>query len=141
MGSGYGAVAIIPASWADFYDATHIPAATRSGDTIRLTGHTGERPDHTFPPDSAEQIRQTFANIAETLAEAGATWADVVEINAFHLDLPGQSDDVLKVAGEFLSEPYPAWTAMGVTQLFESEAVVEISCVAVIGNAASNSAH
>lgn len=39
---------------------------------------------------------------------------------------------LLAVAAEFLTEPYPAWTAVGVTELFDSEAVIEISCVAVV---------
>jgi enamine deaminase RidA (YjgF/YER057c/UK114 family) len=39
---------------------------------------------------------------------------------------------MLMVAGEFLDEPYPAWTAVGVTELFEPEALVEVSCEAVL---------
>ena len=33
---------IVPAVWADFYEETRIPAAVRVGDTLRVTGHTGE---------------------------------------------------------------------------------------------------
>ena len=123
--------AIVPAFWADFYAATHIPAAVRSGGLIRLTGHTGEGPDGVFPHSAEEQIRGTFRNIALSLAEAGATWADVIEIRSFHVGYRAQSDAVLTVAAEFLDEPYPAWTAVGVTELFDADAVVEISCVAV----------
>jgi enamine deaminase RidA (YjgF/YER057c/UK114 family) len=36
------------------------------------------------------------------------------------------------VAPEFLAKPYPAWTDVGFTELFEPDAVVEISCVAII---------
>ena len=33
-----------------------------------------------------------------------------------------------------LSPPYPAWTDVGITELFEPEAVFEMSCVAVARN-------
>jgi enamine deaminase RidA (YjgF/YER057c/UK114 family) len=36
------------------------------------------------------------------------------------------------VAAEFLEDPYPAWTAVGVTELLLPEALIEISCVAVV---------
>jgi enamine deaminase RidA (YjgF/YER057c/UK114 family) len=124
--------AIVPAVWADFYEETHIPAAVRVGDTLRVTGHTGEAGDGAFSDDAEEQIRQVFRNITMTLAEAEASWSDVVEINSYHVGLLNQAEAVFKVAAEFLEDPYPAWTAVGVTELILSEALVEISCVAVV---------
>ena len=123
---------IVPAVWADFYEETHIPAAVRVGDTLRVTGHTGETADGVFSGNAEEQIRQVFRNITLTLAEAGASWRDVVEINSYHVGLLNQAEAVLKVAAEFLEDPYPAWTAVGVTELILPEALVEISCVAVV---------
>ena len=123
--------AIVPAVWAPFYAETSIPAAVRVGETLRLTGHTGELADGSFPADAETQIRQVFHNIGLTLAEAGAQWADVVEINSFHVGLATQAEALLRVAAEFLEDPFPAWTAVGVTELIIPEAVVEISCVVV----------
>jgi enamine deaminase RidA (YjgF/YER057c/UK114 family) len=123
---------IVPEVWADFYEETRIPAAVRVGDTLRLTGHTGETADGVFSDEPEEQIRQTFRNIAITLAEAGATWADVVEINSYRVGLQGQAQTLLQVAAEFLEDPYPAWTDVGVTELFLEEALVEIRCIAVV---------
>lgn len=122
---------IVPVVWADFYEETRIPAAVRVGDTLRVTGHTGETADGVFSLDAEEQIRQVFRNITLTLAEAEASWSDVVEINSFHVGLLNQAEAVLSIASEFLEEPYPAWTAVGVTELILPEALVEISCVAV----------
>jgi enamine deaminase RidA (YjgF/YER057c/UK114 family) len=98
---------------------------------LRLTGHTGETRDGLFSADPEEQIRQVFHNIEVTLAEAGAAWSDVVEINSYHVGLRAQIDTVLRVAAEFLEAPLPAWTAVGVSELIYPEAIVEISCVAV----------
>ena len=123
---------IVPAIWADFYEETRIPAALRVGDTLRVTGHTGETADGVFSADPESQIRQVFRNIALTLAEAGASWTDVVEINSYHVGLVAQSEALIRIAAEFLRDPYPAWTAVGVTELIIAEALVEISCVALL---------
>jgi len=124
--------AIVPAVWTDFYEETHIPAAVRIGDTLRVTGHTGETADGVFSDDAKEQIRQVFRNITLTLAEAGVSWSDVVEINSYHVGLLNQAEAVLEVASEFLEDPYPAWTAVGVTELILPDALVEISCAVVV---------
>ena len=125
--------AIVPEAWADFYEATHIPAAVSLGGMVRVTGHTGETADGVFSAEPEDQIRQVFRNIDLTLAEAAATWSDVVEITSYHVGLLNQADALLRIAGEFLDDPYPAWTAVGVTELVVPEALVEISCVAVVG--------
>jgi enamine deaminase RidA (YjgF/YER057c/UK114 family) len=123
---------IVPTGWADFYDATGIPAAIRTGDILRLTGHTGEDADGIYPVAVEDQIRATFRNVGLTLAAAGASWADVVEINSYHVGYRQQVEALLRIAAEFLDAPYPAWTGVGVTELFLPEALIEIRCVAVI---------
>jgi enamine deaminase RidA (YjgF/YER057c/UK114 family) len=128
--------AFVPAVWTPFYTETHIPAAVLSGETLRLTGHTGETADGLFSTDTEAQIRQTFLNIGLTLTAAGVQWSDVVEINSYHVGLATQAEALLRVATEFLEDPYPAWTAVGVTELIIPEALVEISCVAVVGQPA-----
>jgi enamine deaminase RidA (YjgF/YER057c/UK114 family) len=126
-----GRRAVVPDVWSPFYAATHVPAAVFAGDRLRVTGHTGEA-SGVFPDSAVAQLRQTFRNIGLTLAEAGAGWADVVELTSYHVGLREQSEAMMTVAAEFLEDPYPAWTAVGVTELFEPDALVEISCEAVL---------
>ena len=99
---------------------------------MRVTGHTGETADGEFSDNAEDQIREIFRNITVTLAEAKTSWSDVVEINSYHVGLLSQAEALLDVAAEFLEDPYPAWTAVGVTELIVPEALVEISCVAVV---------
>lgn len=122
----------VPAHWREFYDATGVPAAVTVGETVRLTGHTGTTADGSFPAEVSEQVRQTFRNIGDTLSQVGCTWADVVELVSYHVGLRAQAEMLLAVATEFREPPFPAWTAVGVTELFEPEALVEISCVAAL---------
>jgi enamine deaminase RidA (YjgF/YER057c/UK114 family) len=130
--AGRPAQAVIPDHWARFYADSGVPAAIRVGDTIHLTGHDGEEPDQTYAPDVTAQIRRTFATIEETPAEAGATWGDVVELRSYHVGLQAQSGPLLAVAAEFLSVPFPAWTAVGVAELYDEGSVVEIACTALV---------
>ena len=121
---------VIPGHWTDFYESTHIPPAVRDGGRLYVTGHTGEDPDGNFSADPEVQIRQTFRSLGATLSKAGASWANVVELNSYHVGLQVQADALIAIAGEFLIDPYPAWTAVGVTELIDEGAVVEISCMA-----------
>jgi enamine deaminase RidA (YjgF/YER057c/UK114 family) len=127
-----GRVAVVPSHWSDFYEETRIPAAIRAGGTVHVTGHTGEAADGIFPEGFEEQIRGTFANLGETLAEAGVGWPQVVSLTSYHVGLQRQLAALLRVAAEIFDEPLPAWTAVGVTELIVPEALVEISCVAVV---------
>jgi enamine deaminase RidA (YjgF/YER057c/UK114 family) len=117
-----------------FYDATGIPAAViaPSGRRVHVTGQTGDRADGSFDDDLREQIRQTFVNVGGALEAAGASWEQVVELTSYHVGFREQIGYLLEVASEFLARPLPAWTAVGVVELFEEPAVVELSCVAVL---------
>lgn len=121
---------VVPPLWREFFEQTGIPAAVWAGNTLRLTGHTGDSPDGAYPTGLEDQLRATFRNIELTLVEAGVGWPDVVALTAYHVGLLEQTEMVLRVAAEFMEVPYPAWTAIGVTELYVPEALIEISCVA-----------
>lgn len=107
--------------------------AVRDGRFVFVSGHIGRDKDGVLSGDPDVQIREAFRSVGRTLSELGATWGDVVEITSYHVDLERQKDALLRVHHEFLREPpYPAWTAAGVAELFSSEAIVEISVIAVL---------
>ena len=123
---------VVPNSWASFYAETAVPAAVRRGRGVYFTGHTGSHEDGSFDADPEAQIRQTFRNITDALDELGADWSDVVALRSYQIGLREQAEAMLRVAGEFLESPFPAWTAVGVTELFEADAVFELECFAII---------
>ena len=107
--------------------------AVRDGRFVFVSGHIGRDEDGVLSADPDVQIREAFRSVGRTLSELGATWGDVVEITSYHVGLERQRDALLRVHHEFLREPpYPAWTAAGVAGLFSSEAIVEISVIAVL---------
>ncbi|MFH9424217.1 Rid family hydrolase [Streptomyces sp. NPDC017529] len=68
------------------------------------------------------------------LEAAGASLDDIVELTTFHTDLRGDAEAFSRVKDEYITAPYPSWTAVGVTQLALPELLVEICAVAVAGS-------
>ncbi len=87
--------------------------------------------------DLEKAYTRTFEAIAKTLANAGASWDDVVEITSFHTDLTSQMPAIVAVKSRFVTPPYAAWTAIGVTRLVADAGVTEIKVVAKLPSAAS----
>jgi enamine deaminase RidA (YjgF/YER057c/UK114 family) len=104
------------------------------GDTIWISGQVGI--DAKLSPASgmAAQARLAFEAMKRTLAAAGASLDDVVELMTFHIDLRGEMEEFGKVKDEYFPRDYPAWTAVGVTQLALPELRIEIRAVAIAGS-------
>jgi enamine deaminase RidA (YjgF/YER057c/UK114 family) len=127
-------VIVNPKESQPMYDAFHFSQANRVGDTIWVSGQVGI--DDKLSPASgmAAQARLAFEAMNRTLAAAGASLDDVVELMTFHIDLRGEMEEFAKVKDEYFPRDYPAWTAVGVTQLALPELRVEIRAVAIAGS-------
>jgi enamine deaminase RidA (YjgF/YER057c/UK114 family) len=112
-----------------FYRDFRASSAHRVGGTIYVSGEIGTTPEGVLPADSKTQMRAAFQNLSETLHAAGASWGDVVAMTTYHVGLQSQTQAFVEIRNEFVQEPYPAWTAVGVTEL-HAGATVEISLVA-----------
>ncbi|MEW6476046.1 MAG: RidA family protein [Actinomycetota bacterium] len=123
---------VIPAWMKPVYDAYHFAPAVLDGDHLRCSGMIGLRPDLSAPDDPTEQFTLAFENLAGLLAEVGLTFADVVEMTTYHVGLAAHIDAFIAVKDTFISAPYPAWTAVGVSELAVPGALVEIQVTARI---------
>ena len=47
-------------------------------------------------------------------------------MTTYHVGLRDHLDDFVKVKDEFIAEPYPAWSAIGVSELITAGTLVEI---------------
>jgi enamine deaminase RidA (YjgF/YER057c/UK114 family) len=112
------------------HDAYHFAPAVIDGDHLRCSGMIGLRPDLTVPEDPSDQFTLAFENLRGLLAEAGLTFADVVELTTYHVGLHAHVETFGAVKDRFMSEPYPAWTAVGVSELAVPGALVEIQVTA-----------
>lgn len=128
---------INPGSTKTMYDNFHFSQAVRVGDMVWVSGQVGIDAQMRPGKGLTEQARLAFTGLKTVMEAAGAQLSDVVELVTFHIDLRGGSREFGAVKDEFFPNNYPAWTAVGVTQLAMPELLVEIRAVAVIGSALS----
>lgn len=127
-------VLVNPKETQPMYEAFHFSQANRVGDTIWCSGQVGV--DEALSPGNGmtAQARLAFEGLKRTLAAAGGALEDVVELTTFHTDLRSEMEEFSKIKDEYFPRDYPAWTAVGVTQLALPELRVEIRAIAVAGS-------
>lgn len=125
---------LAPAGWEGSYHQLHYTPVVKIGDRVIVSGIPAAEGD----TDEAK-IRWMFEQLKLHLESAGASMDDVVELTSFHVSTDHQEfrrrvEPVLKVHREFFKDHYPAWTAVGTTALFSSDAPVEMRAEAIIGS-------
>lgn len=81
--------------------------------------------------DMYAQTKHTLRNIEKALAQAGATFANVVRTRMFMTDV-SRWDEVAKAHGEIFGDIRPAATGIGVNALVQPEFLIEIEVDAVL---------
>ena len=122
---------VFPADRLALYDKHGYSAAIRSGDLLFVSGQVGSRADGTPEPDFAAQVQLAFDNLQATLAAAGCTFDDLLDVTTFHTDPENQFSTIMAVKQSiFPQPPYPNWTAVGVNWLagydFEIKVIARI---------------
>ena len=112
----------------------HFSSAVRVGNMIWVSGTVGVTPDGQPVDGMAAQTRLAFENLKAVLEEAGATLADVVELVTYHTALLEELRIFFRIKDEFFPADFPAWTAVGVTQLASPGLLIEIRATAVVGS-------
>jgi enamine deaminase RidA (YjgF/YER057c/UK114 family) len=115
-----------PKATQPMYESFQFSQANRVGDSIWVSGQVGIDDRLTAASGMLGRHASTFESLKRTLAAAGATLKDVVELTTFHIDLRGKMGQFTKVKDECLPRNYPAWTAVGMTQLALPELRLEI---------------
>ncbi len=115
--------------------------ALRIGDRIEISGQGGWDADFTLSAKSLEdEIVKACDNVEKTLAEAGASWRDIVNIHSYHVPTADDSigdQHMSLMVGQFrkrFAEALPLWTAVGVKALALPDQRVEIEVVAIVGS-------
>ncbi|WP_093509644.1 Rid family hydrolase [Sphingopyxis sp. YR583] len=88
-----------------FQEAVGYAEAVIAGDTIYLSGVVAAPAGEGQAGLDAGYDR-AFKHIAATLARAGASWDDVVDITTFHTDLPAHIDGFAAVKNRYVRRPF-----------------------------------
>lgn len=101
------------------------------GDLVFVSGNIPEDPDtgEIIGGDIEAQTTQVLDNIASILEEAGASTDDIIKTTVFLTDSE-DFDGFNRAYGEYLSDPYPARSALVVELMGDFD--VEIEAVAVV---------
>jgi len=102
---------IVPDSARKTYESWHFAPAVRHDDLIFFSGVIGSG-------ESAEdEFRNAWQSLGEVLAAAGVGFEDIVDSTLYVVDLQKNAATMAKVKDEFIKEPYPASTWIGITEL------------------------
>ncbi|KTS73889.1 RidA family protein [Pantoea stewartii] len=123
--------AVFPAGRHALYERHGYSAAIRSGDLLFVSGQVGSRTDGSPESDFAAQVQLAFENLRQTLAAAGCSFDDLIDVTTFHTDPETQFATIMEVKKAiFPQPPYPNWTAVGVNWLagfdFEIKVIARI---------------
>jgi enamine deaminase RidA (YjgF/YER057c/UK114 family) len=111
---------ILPESMKGAYDNFHFAPAQRHDGVLYCSGQigSGDTPE--------EEFRNAWELVGNILDEAGLNYSNIIEFTSYHVGLQAHLGAFMKVKDEFVKEPYPAWTAIGVSELAIPGALVEI---------------
>ena len=117
--------------FAHYPEQWHLSPALEAGGFVFFSGQTGCHSDSaTVSPDPERQFRDAFAFLRANLVAAGLGFGDIVEMTTYHVDLRRHLPAFIRVKDEHLTPPYPAWSAIGVTELITEGTLVEIRVIA-----------
>lgn len=118
------------------YPPGHWSNCIRVGDQIWLSGFTARSNDlKTIQGvgDAYEQAKVIFTKVKHCLEAAGATMADVVNMNIYVTDM-ADNKAIWKARQEFFTGDFPCSTLVQVASLANPEIKLEITCQAMAGS-------
>ena len=121
---------IVPEEDQALYKNFHFAPAARAGGLVICSGQIGTQPGGGVPESAEDEFRNAWRGVGKVLKAAGLAYSDIVDITSYHVGLQEHLATFMKVKDEFVSEPYPSWTAIGVTELAVGGARVEVKVVA-----------
>ena len=123
-----------PPALAKLAASNQFSSAVRVGKTIWLSGTVGIGPDRKPVEGMTAQAQLAFEHLRNALIAAGSCLEDVVELTTYHTDLQRDMAAFFAVKNQVFRKDYPAWTAVGISQLSYPGFLIEIRAVAVAGS-------
>ncbi|MDD7939109.1 RidA family protein [Actinomycetospora lutea] len=109
---------------------------TTGGENVHLAGQTALDTDGVIVGETVvEQFAQALGNLVTALRAAGGTPADLVSLTIYIVDVDdyrAHSRELGRVWRDLIGEAYPAVAGIGVTRLWDAEALVEVQGTACV---------
>lgn len=110
-------------------------ALAADGRVLHLAGLTGHLEDGSIAEDLVDQFATACGSVARVITEAGGEPTDLVSMTVYTTDVARYRDDLRRLGEEYravFGRHYPPMALIGVDELFDSVALVELVCVAVV---------
>jgi enamine deaminase RidA (YjgF/YER057c/UK114 family) len=105
------------------------------GRLLHIAGETGHHQDMSLDVGFVAQFARACRNVAAVVEAAGGVPNDVVSMTIYATDMAAYRDNLGEVGEAYRSvfgKHYPAMALIGVSELVDPDALVEITGVAVI---------
>lgn len=112
------------------YERFHFAEATRHNDLLVCSGIIGTNDHGKLPATIEEEFDLAWTKVGALLEAAGSSLDDILEYTSYHVGLQENMGAFVAVRDKHLKEPWPAWTAIGITELAVPGAHVEIRVTA-----------
>ncbi len=121
---------IIPTEFAHYYNEWHFSPGIESNGLVFFSGVTASRQDKEISVNPEEQFHDVFLKLKDYLQAADLSFDDILEMTTYHIDLKKHFIVFSNVKDQYIKKPFPAWTAVGVSELITNNALVEIRVIA-----------
>jgi len=121
---------IVPEEFQHYFSDWHFSPVIEADGTFYLSGVTAARKDKPISQDPEEQFHDAFYKLGVYLNAAGLNYENILEMTTFHIDLKKHIAVFSRVKDEYIKAPYPAWSAIGVSEFIPENALVEMRIVA-----------
>jgi enamine deaminase RidA (YjgF/YER057c/UK114 family) len=112
---------------------SHVVELTGPGRTVYFAGQLGIDKSGRMGANAREQTEMAFENVKAALASVGATFANVVKLNIYIVDIATNIVHYREVRGQYVNTAAPpASTAIGVPQLARPGALIEVEAIAFL---------
>jgi enamine deaminase RidA (YjgF/YER057c/UK114 family) len=110
-------------------------AVPANGRTLYIAGQTGHHQDMSLDADLVEQFARACQSVAAVITEAGGNPTDLVSMTIYTTDVPGYRQSLGPIGEAYrqvFGKHFPPMALIGVAELFDPTAKVELVCTAVI---------
>jgi enamine deaminase RidA (YjgF/YER057c/UK114 family) len=113
-------------------------AVVATGTTVHLAGQTAMDPAGRIVGEGVvDQFAQALSNLLAALEAAGGAPHELVSLTVYIVDMDdyrAHAREIGRVWKRLVGTDYPAMAGVGVARLWDTEALVEVQGVAVLGD-------
>jgi enamine deaminase RidA (YjgF/YER057c/UK114 family) len=105
------------------------------GRVVHIAGQTGHHADESIDQSIVDQFGRACEAVAAVITEAGGEPGDLVSLTIYTTDVAGYRDNLGKMGEAYrvvFGRHYPPMALIGVAELFDPQALVELVGVAVV---------